>query len=314
MAASSAETALRTSMEQLVTEYQCRGRARELCYILETGGLLLTKIGIMQGRLVPPENGRFQAFPRGRWADEFRLAAQVPLSYIEWIYDLYGADTNPLTNDISVLRSAAADSGVAIRSICADYFMDRPFLRCAESECQERLDILHKLLHLAKQVGIQRVVLPFVDASKIETQQEHRTVINVLKAVLPTAQETGVELHLETALPPGDFARLLDQVPSPLVRVNYDSGNSSSLGFVPAEEFAAYGDRIGSVHIKDRVLGGGTVPLGTGDADLSAVFTGLENLHYKGDFTLQVARSEPGEEVAWARSNREFVARYWPVE
>jgi L-ribulose-5-phosphate 3-epimerase len=153
----------------------------------------------MQGRLVLPEPGHFQAFPRDRWVDEFGLARQVPLSYIEWIYDLYGADVNPLTNDIGLLQSVVADSGVEIRSLCADYFMDRPFLRCPDSECEEHLDLLHKLLRLAKQVGIQRIVLPFVDASKIETQEERQTVIRVLQAVLPTARETGVELHLETA-------------------------------------------------------------------------------------------------------------------
>jgi hexulose-6-phosphate isomerase len=268
----------------------------------------------MQGRLVPPVPGHFQAFPRDRWADELALARQVPLSYIEWIYDLYGADVNPLTNNVGLLQSVVADSGVEIRSLCADYFMDRPFLRCADSECQERLDLLDKLLRLAKQVGIQRIVLPFVDASKIETQEDRQTVVRVLKAVLPTARETGVELHLETALAPVDFADLLDQLPSTLIKVNYDSGNSSSLGFVPKEEFAAYGHRIGSVHIKDRVRGGGTVPLGTGDADLPAVFAALGEIGYQGDITLQVARSEPGQEVAWARSNREFVARYWPLE
>ena len=274
----------------------------------------MTKIGIMQGRLVPPEPGHFQAFPRDRWVEELALAPQVPISYIEWIYDLYGADVNPLTNDIGVLHSAAADSGIEIRALCADYFMDRPFLRCTDSECQERLDLLHKLLRLAKQVAIQRIVLPFVDASRIETQEDRQTVIRVLKAVLPTAREAGVELHLETSLGPADFAGLLGQLPSTLIKVNYDSGNSSSLGFVPKEEFGAYGDRIGSVHIKDRVRGGGTVPLGTGDADLPAVFAALGRIGYEGDITLQVARSDPGQEVAWARSNREFVARYWPVE
>jgi L-ribulose-5-phosphate 3-epimerase len=99
-----------------------------------------------------------------------------------------------------------------------------------------------------------------------------------------------------------------------LIKVNYDSGNSASLGFVPGEEFAAYGHRIGSVHIKDRVRGGGTLPLGTGDADLPAVFAALKKIDYQGDITLQVARSEPGQEVAWARLNREFVAHYWPLE
>jgi len=277
-------------------------------------GVFVTKIGIMQGRLVPPEPGRFQAFPRDRWADELALAAQVPLSYIEWIYDLYGADVNPLTTDPGLLQSTAANCGVEVRALCADYFMDRPFLRCSDSECQERVELLQKLLPFAKQVGIQRIVLPFVDASKIETEEDHRTIVRVLEAVLPSARENGIELHLETALAPADFARLLDQVPSTMVKVNYDSGNSSSLGFVPKEEFAAYGNRIGSVHIKDRVRGGGTLPLGTGDADLPSVFDELGKIGYEGDITLQVARSEPGQEVSWARSNREFVARYWVLE
>ena len=268
----------------------------------------------MQGRLVPPEPGRFQAFPRDRWADEFAFAVQVPLSYIEWIYDLYGADVNPLTSDIGLLQSIASDTGIEVRALCADYFMDLSFLRCPESQYQELLNLLHKLIRLAKIVGIQRIVLPFVDASKIETEEDHRMVTRVLEAALPAASETGVELHLETSLAPEGFARLLDQVPSPLIKVNYDSGNSSSLGYIPSEEFAAYGERIGSIHIKDRVRGGGTVPLGTGDADLPSVFAAMERIGYKGDITLQVARSEPGQEVAWARSNREFVVRYWPVE
>ena len=138
--------------------------------------------------------------------------------------------------------------------------------------------------------------------------------MNVLNAALPAAQENGIELHLETSLAPNDFARLLDRLPPTLIKANYDSGNSSSLGYIPQEEFAAYGIRIGSVHIKDRVRGGGTVPLGTGDADLPSVFAELKKIDYKGDITLQVARSEPGHEVQWARSNREFVTRYWPLE
>jgi L-ribulose-5-phosphate 3-epimerase len=61
------------------------------------------------------------------------------------------------------------------------------------------------------------------------------------------------------------------------------------------------------VHIKDRVRGGSTVPLGTGDTDFKALFGCLEAVAYRGDFVLQVARGEPGDEVPWARRNREFV-------
>jgi len=95
----------------------------------------------------------------------------------------------------------------------------------------------------------------------------------------------------------------------PLLRVNFDSGNSSSLGYNSAEEFAAYGDRIGSVHIKDRVRGGGTVPLGTGDADLPVVFKGLAALPYRGDYVLQIARTEPGSELPWITQNAAWIAQ-----
>ena len=102
---------------------------------------------------------------------------------------------------------------------------------------------------------------------------------------------------------------MLAQIPDPLLRVNYDSGNSASLGYDVASELAAYGARIGSVHIKDRVRGGGTVPLGTGDADLPALFSGLARLRYQGDYVLQVARGTDGGEVEWARQNRAFLVR-----
>ena len=268
----------------------------------------------MEGRLVPPEPGRFQSFPRQRWEDEFALAREVPLSFIEWIYDLYGADENPLTNDLDRLRSLSRQTGVTIRSVCADYFMDLPFLRCSPAECTARQQRLNLLLGQAAQVGVSRVVLPFVDASRIETAADEDRVVEVLKGAIPKAKEDGVELHLETDLSPRAFAALLSRVPEKMIQVNYDSGNSSSLGFAPAEEFEAYGERIGSIHIKDRVRGGGTVPLGTGDADFRAVFDGMERIHYTGDITMQVARSEPGREVAWARKNRAFIERFWAVE
>ena len=93
--------------------------------------------------------------------------------------------------------------------------------------------------------------------------------------------------------------------------MNYDSGNSASLGYAVGEEFAALGARIGSVHIKDRTTGGGTVPLGCGNADFGALFQELRKISYSGDFTLQVARGNEGDEVNWARHNVEFMCKYW---
>jgi len=273
----------------------------------------MTKFGIMEGRLVPPEDGRFQCFPRKQWQSEFAHAAEVPFDYIEWVYDLYGHDVNPLGNPVGIerLKNLIESTGVCIRSVCADYFMDKPLLRCSQQELDERLQELARILRNGSAVGVNRVVIPFVDASAIRSNDDVVAVQDALQAAMPLADETGIEIHLETSLAPAEFASLLDRIPNPKLRVNYDSGNSASLGYSTANEFAAYGDRIGSVHIKDRVLNGGTVPLGTGNADFAVLFSCLEKIDYRGDFTLQVARGTPGDEVALAKQNLAFVRSYW---
>jgi hexulose-6-phosphate isomerase len=249
----------------------------------------------MQGRLVPPEGGRFQSFPRERWRDEFALAAKAGLNAIEWIFDVDGEDVNPLANDLGVdeIHALSRRTGIAVRSLCADYFMDRPFLRTTQEERDELIQKMDWLLSRCSIVGIGRVVIPFVDKSRIESEEEKLETLSILRTLLPSAEKYNVELHLETSLAPQSFAELLEQCPHPLLRVNYDSGNSCSLG---------------SVHIKDRRLGGGTVPLGTGNANLPAVFQGLAALSYRGDYVLQIARSEPGQELPWIAQNRAWVA------
>lgn len=269
-------------------------------------------IGIMQGRLVPPIGNRIQAFPQDRWQDEFPLAAQAGLAAIEWIFDLDDAETNPLASDAGVARmhALAQQHGVGVESVCADYFMARPLVRATAAERAERLDKLAWLIERCQACGIRRMVLPFVDASRIETEADRRDVVAALQQVAPALERAGVEIHLETSLAPADFAQLLERVPHPAIRVNYDSGNSASLGYDPRAELAAYGSRLGSVHIKDRVRGGSTVPLGTGDADFPALFDALRTLGYRGPWVLQVARGTPGDELSWARQNRAFLASY----
>jgi L-ribulose-5-phosphate 3-epimerase len=241
------------------------------------------------------------------------LAALAGLDCIEWIYDLYGADINPLATNsgLEKLTGLSQQYKVKILSICADYFMDKPLVRAGQAELDDRLNTLTWLLERGRLIGINRMVIPFVDASRIDTRDEFDGVVALLERVLEQARQANIEIHLETSLNPIRFAELLSRLPDPLLKVNYDSGNSSSLGYAPLEEFATYGERVGSVHIKDRRLGAGTVPLGTGDADFPALAEGLRKVAYKGDFILQVARGTSGDEVAWARQNRAFVLKHF---
>lgn len=266
----------------------------------------------MQGRLVPPVGGQIQCFPRLNWADEFALAAQARLECIEWIYDQFGADVNPIATDegIDSMLELSERHGVRVISLCADYFMDWPLIRASGAELDERVGVLLWLIDRGRRLAVERIVLPFVDASRIDTDLELHQVVETISRALRRAEDIGLELHLETSLGPARFAELLARLPSRLVKVNYDIGNSASLAYHPREEFEAYGERIGSVHIKDRLKGGGTVPLGTGDADLPAVFDCLRALGYSGDFVMQVARDVPGDEVRWAQRNRALIHDY----
>jgi hexulose-6-phosphate isomerase len=265
----------------------------------------------MQGRLVPPIADRLQCFPRGQWRQEFARAVQAGLDSIEWIYDDFGADVNPLASDegVAEILCLAEQHGVCVRSICADYFMDHPLVRAELSALEERLCVLEWLLERGKMLEAQRIVLPFVDASQITSPEEARSVAAVLGRVLDRAESARMEIHLETSLPPEPYADLLALLPHPMLKVNYDSGNSASLGYAPYEEFSAYGERVGSVHIKDRLRAGGTVALGKGDTDFAGLFACLRKMNYEGDLILQVARGAHGEEVDWSRRNREFVLR-----
>jgi L-ribulose-5-phosphate 3-epimerase len=277
-----------------------------------------TQFGIMQGRLVPPDEGRFQSFPRRRWRDEFPNAVAAGIDYIEWIVDAYGADVNPILSaqGLSELDALKRQYSIATPAICADWFMDYPLLRCTPAERIEREQFLHRLFPIARKIGADHIVLPFVDISRIETEEDKQILVEIMTAAAPIAQSNGVELHLETDLGPSDFAALLERLPHPYIKANFDSGNSSGLGYIASQELAAYGDRIGSVHIKDRrsKFAGGiaTMPLGEGSADFADVFQSMKRIGYDRGLTLQVARGDDGDEVNWIRRQLAFVKGFWP--
>ena len=87
----------------------------------------------------------------------------------------------------------------------------------------------------------------------------------------------------------------------------YDIGNSASLGYDPRKELQAIGTHLGSVHVKDRVLDGGSVFLGEGNADFKTVFSILGESDFSGWFTLQAARDSTVSEPVHAQRNLNFV-------
>src|SRR5208282_4465935 len=122
------------------------------------------RIGVMQGRLLPPWEGRHQCFPREHWREEFSLAAEASVDSIEWIYDALSENENPIGSDSGLAEIALLSEkhNVAVVSLCADYFMVRPLAKVTGVQQEERISRLLWLLDRCKLVGIRRVVLPFL--------------------------------------------------------------------------------------------------------------------------------------------------------
>jgi sugar phosphate isomerase/epimerase len=157
--------------------------------------------------------------------------------------------------------------------------------------------ILTRLITNGKKIGITDIVIPCVDQSSLHTSDDVQRFVEALAPVIEIAELNDINLSLETDLDPVAFGALLEKFPSKNITVNYDTGNSASLGFDPIEEFDCYGSRITDIHIKDRKLGGGSIILGTGDTNFERFFTAVEKINFTGPFIMQVFRDDEGVSV-----------------
>ena len=253
----------------------------------------------MQGRLVPKYQGRYQAFPIGMWQDEFRVAKERGLDLIEFILDFNDAEKSPLLKlgGIDEIIGVSKDTDVSVKTICADYFMEAPLHSNDDKVVKKSFKVLEKLLEAAKALKITDIVIPCVDHSSLETKEAVDRFVKQVTKIIPRIEKENINLSLETDLAPKPFIELLDKLNSKNITVNYDIGNSAALGFDSDEELTIYGDRITDIHIKDRVLGGGPVTLGEGNADFAKFFNKLKEFNYQGPFIMQAYRDDEGVEI-----------------
>ena len=261
--------------------------------------LSATKIGVMQGRLLPKYQGRYQAHPIGYWEDEFEIAASLGVDLIEFILDYNDFEENPLmsASGCKKIIEIANQSDVKVKTICADYFMDAPLHSTDLNVATLSAAVLRELIINSRTIGVTDIVLPLVEQSSVSDLESQDQFIRAIEPFLPYLDENNMNLNLETDLDPTAFKSLLNQINSDRVTVNYDTGNSAGLGYDPEQEFAAYGDRITDIHIKDRVKNGFSVCLGQGSADFTQIFKCVQNYGYSGPFIMQAFRDDDGLEI-----------------
>lgn len=255
------------------------------------------RIGFMQGRLSPMVNGRIQAFPASCWQEEFRTGRKNGFSLMEWTLDQDGLYQNPLltTSGQAEIRELCLAHGIAIPSLTGDCFMQSPFWKAQGPARQALLQDFRAVAQACSAVGIAMMVVPLVDNGRFDNREQEDLLVDTLQKESAFLAALGVKVVFESDFGPDELARFIARLAPTRFGINYDIGNSASLGMDPVAEISAYGERILNVHIKDRVLGGTTVPLGTGNANFDQVFAALARAGYQGTYILQTARAADGK-------------------
>jgi hexulose-6-phosphate isomerase len=261
----------------------------------------------MQGRLSPPSPRRLQAFPWESWEHEFPRARALGFDCLEWLFEDEGFAANPIWTEAGVrrIRALTEHEGVAVSSVCADYFMVHPFFRVTQAEHAASVDVLRRLVERAHEVGASTILIPVLETAELRTDAELARLAEGLHACLPAARSAGVRLGLETELPASRYLDVLRHVSDPAVGAYYDTGNAAACGHDLAADVRALGPTLCGVHVKDRRRGGASVPLGQGAANFGECFQALADVHYAGPLVLQTAFG--GEFLADAARHRRFV-------
>lgn len=259
----------------------------------------LSSIGLIQGRLTPSNGRGIQFFPSapGEWQREFELAPAAGISHIQWVCE---ADSLLFTEEgQNEVLEVMKRTGITVRNMDLHEMLTKTDITAHSDE------LFEKICAGLAAINGGTVELPLVEASSLLPAETYRARVEALGRFIAVARRHQVPVAVETDLGPTALTALIEEVPD--ISVVYDTGNSAGLGYHMEEELTAYGPHISNVHIKDKPVGGATVPLGTGSVNFSLLFSLLRKMNYSGAVTLQAARGEDGKEVETIRSYTEFI-------
>ncbi|MDA9171066.1 sugar phosphate isomerase/epimerase [Alphaproteobacteria bacterium] len=257
--------------------------------------LIKNNIGVMQGRLLPKYKNRFQAFPVNTWAKEFKIAQKFNIKNIEFIFDYNLYNKNPLYTSFGIkkIKNFVKTTGVSVKSICADYFMESPIFLSGNYFLVNKI-IIKKLIKNAFILGVTDIVIPCVDNSSLNNKEKKSRATIFLNSLALYLKKYNVNIALETDLNPRDFLVFVGNLQSDRIKINYDIGNSASLGFDLLEEIKAYSHLISNIHIKDRYLKGGSCLIGDGAINLDLFFNYINKVPRNYLLIMQCYRDEEG--------------------
>lgn len=245
------------------------------------------KIGIIQGRLLPPVEGLIQEFPITNWENEFEILEKLDLNHIEFI--ITKKSFNYFLN-LDLIKYTKYISG-----LCCDNLIDN---RISEIDFLN-LNLM-PICETAKKFKIKNINIPLLEESSITDENKNKLFENLL-----TFSKLYPDLNFNFEIESEYYISLELLNLSDNFYFIYDTGNLNFIGVDHYEYINKVFNKISNVHLKDRNKTG-SYPPGEGGVDFLLILKTLSKLCYKNIYTLQTCRRTTGSELETINSDLEY--------
>lgn len=246
------------------------------------------KLGILQGRLSEPIDGKMQEFPNMTWKDEFLYCKELGLTGIEWIITDGSSESNPFFFDELLEKP--------ILSVCVDTMVNHNFYKKEFME-KKLVPVLEKM----SEHRINKIVIPLLEKSNVIDEnirwEFKKNITEISKNYSNISFCFEFECNKEVCW---DLINDVDNF-----FITYDTGNfTSHYGKIVSHSDLIYffGKKIKNVHFKDRSFFGETKPFGLGDTDFNSIIDSLKKINYNDNIILQLSRQDTGKEFEYIKN------------
>lgn len=238
------------------------------------------RLGIIQGRLLPPIDGLIQEFPIDNWKKEFQYIDNLKISFIEWIITKKSFD--------HFLNLDLIEYSSKISSVCCDHLIDNRI-----NDQNFVYQYLSPICDFCISNNIKNITIPLLEESNLN-QNNFENLKLTFKNLANFYNKLDFNFEIDA-----HFSLVNNFMMSHKnFYFTYDTGNLTSSGFDHFEFIESVFRFIRNIHLKDRTIN----PIKTveplfGKTNFFVIFEKLRHLNYNGNFIIQTARREDGLEL-----------------
>lgn len=265
-----------------------------------------------------------KALPPGLgWPAMLRIAAGAGYDYVEMSVDETEMRLGRLSwsrTQRAEFRSAVADSGLRVPSMCLSGHRKYPFGSADPAIREKARDIMSRAIDFAVDTGIRTIQLAGYDVYyEPSTPESLARFKEGLAWAAGEADSKQVMLGMEIMDTPlmGSITKWLEyakDIPSPWFQVYPDLGNLSAWNDDVPSEIAKAKGRIAAVHCKDTLKPAPgfpgqfrDLPFGAGCVDFPKAFRALASIGYRGSFLVEMWTEKAADPVAEILRAREWI-------